>query len=153
MGLFDKLFGNKGNDVKKPDEKPNKKRMEIDEKSADEFDEAFKKAFEGMFPKRGGGDIQNFTPKGKFGYELLNPIMVTGLAQERVYLNQLECENGDEITYDRVGSAQSGVAELPRPVDAYNIKNAKTGEEVAVLYIYAYSHGNSVQAPEGFRFK
>ena len=141
MGLFNKLFGDKD------------RKVLINESDADEFDKSFANALSGILGNSGNRDTRGFVPKGKFGYELTNPIMTAGIAQGYVYLNQLMCENGDDINYRRIGSFSSGLKELPSPVDGYTIINSRTGIVIGTLYIYAYSHGNSVQAPEGFSFK
>jgi hypothetical protein len=130
----------------------NYRKIFVDESSADKFDESFRNALSELLGNK-MRDTKNFVPKGKFGYERTNPIMAKGIAQGYVYLNQLKCENGDDIKYNRIGSFSSGLEELPSPVDGYTIMNARTGKEISTLYIYAYSHGSSVQAPEGFRFK
>ena len=163
MELFNKFFGNKKKDIEKKDEESNNafdesvvdknRKLLIDEGAADDFDKALASALSGLFGNSNNRDTRGFVPKGKFGYEPTNPIMTAGIAQGYMYLNQLMCENGDDIKYNRIGSFSSGLNELPNPVDGYTIINSRTSEKIGTLYIYAYSHGNSVQLPEGFRFK
>lgn len=148
MKFFDKLFKRK------------KEKIDYDEQFKDIFDdvaaemldEKFRKAFNEITNTDNEG-TENFIPKGKFAYEKSNPIMVKGISQGYRYLSKLELENGDGITYDRIGSFGSGVDELPHPMDGYTIFNELTGKRICTLYIYAYSHENSTNAPEGFKLK
>lgn len=107
------------------------------------------------FAQQFGGNIQEdlnqFVPKGEFGYEETNPVMVTTLAESYHYLNRLECLNGNPIEYSRIGSMASSV--LKRPMDVYNVKNARTGETLRKIYIYAYGKELSMKTPKGLRFK
>jgi hypothetical protein len=96
-------------------------------------------------------DLDQFVPKGEFGYEETNPVMVTTLAESYYYLNRLECINGDPIEYSRIGSMSSSV--VKRPMDVYNVKNARTGETLRNIYIYGYGKKLSMKTPKGFRFK
>jgi hypothetical protein len=96
-------------------------------------------------------DLSKFIPKGEFGYTETNPVMVTNIANGYHYLNRLECVNGDPIKYSRIGSMRSSV--LQKPLDIYNITNAKTGEILKKIYIYGYGNEMSLRTPEGLRFK
>ena len=152
MKLFDKLF-KKNKNKQVSEEELNNIYEDI---SAEILDERFREAFNeitNLTNNDNKNDPENFIPKGKFGYEKTNPIMAKGISQGYRYLSKLECENGDRITYDRIGSFGSGVDELPHPMDGYIIMNEMTGEKICTLYIYAYSHENSINAPEGFHLK
>ena len=94
-----------------------------------------------------------FIPSRKFGYEKTNPIMVKSIGQSYDYLDQLECENGDPIEYKRNGSIKSGSEELENLMDWYTITNSRTNQIICDLFIYAYSHINSDEIPDGFRKK
>ena len=94
-----------------------------------------------------------FIPSGKFGYEKTNPIMVKSIGQSYDYLDQLECDNGGPIEYKRNGSVKSGSEELENLMDWYTITNSRTNQIICDLFIYAYSHINSEEIPDGFRKK
>jgi len=136
MSIFNNLFG---------------KKQEAAGASVDEAVKAFLKNIIGE--EESSSDTSHYTPKGKFGYDRSNPIMTNGISREYAYLNTLERDDGSPITYNRVGSLMSGVKELPRPMDCYHIFDEATGEQLATLFLYAYSHELSTQAPSGFRFK
>jgi len=107
-----------------------------------------------QFGQMFGGSEENlddFVPKGEFGYEITNPVMVTNLANSYHYLNRLECVNGDPIEYSRIYS--KGSSSLKHPVDVYDIKNKKTGKTLRSIYIYGYGKEMSKRTPTGLRFK
>ncbi|MDR2623369.1 MAG: hypothetical protein LBC39_02180 [Methanobrevibacter sp.] len=97
-------------------------------------------------------DTSNFTPKGKFAHDITNPIMTACIPLEYVYLDQLKCDNGDSISYNRLGSVSSESDDLPNLMDKYIITNGNTGKEIATFYVYPYSHEVSLEIPEGFMF-
>ncbi len=86
---------------------------------------------------------------GDFGFDKSNPIPVYGIPEGKVYLDKLEFENGDTLSYSRIGSCRS--SNINCIIDAYSIKN-QDGEEKAVLYISPYHLKTSSKCPEGFRF-
>jgi len=96
---------------------------------------------------------KDFKPKGDYGYEMSNPVMVRGITAGYDFLDSLECDDGDPIRYQRHGAFDARSYNLPEPMDGYHIYNKKTGEEIAFMYIYPYSHETSKEPPEGFRFK
>ena len=82
-----------------------------------------------------------------FGYTKANPIKVGGgdfggPPREREYLDTLRGPNGEELTYDRLGSLPFDSTIL----DIYEIKGLK---QTATLYVDEYSYTDPV-APAGF---
>ena len=147
MKFFDKLF-------KRNNKSKSEKQFEDiwDDVAAEILDEKFREALN-EFSNSDNGATENFKPKGNFGYEKSNPIMTKGISQGYRYLDKLVYENGDKITYNRIGSFQRGLDDLSHPMDGYTIINELTGVEICTLYIYPYSHENSTKAPEGFQLK
>jgi len=96
---------------------------------------------------------KDFKPEGDFGYTMTNPIMARGVTAANNYLESLECDDGDKIRYERHGAFDAHSYGLSQPMDGFHIYNKKTGEEIAFIYLYEYSHETSKVAPEGFRFK
>lgn len=90
-----------------------------------------------------------------YGFSLNDPIQVTDISAEYIYLNSLFFEDGTPICYERIGSY--GSAEFD-PVDKYLIYRTPMDknngvEPVTELYIYGYADENTMDAPEGFILK
>lgn len=84
---------------------------------------------------------------GEFGLERTNPVPCNTIMGSEVYLAGLRTENGDEITYERIGSFSSKLSS--EPIDGYQIYN-QNGDELSVIYISPYQKRNSNKAPPGF---
>ena len=83
---------------------------------------------------------------GEFGWEPSNPIPTRAVLGSTSYLNRLRSLNGESISYERVGSFDSLVSEMP--VDGYEIIG-RDGEILGVLYLSPYHQRNSEKAPTG----
>jgi len=151
MGLFD-FFKKKGNTADSLLAKDTLNEFSSVEKQRQDSETQFEEALQAailQIEQKGG--LDNFVPKGEFGYEITNPIMVTNVANGYHYLNRLECVNGNPIEYSRIGSMSN--SSFKSPIDMYNIKNAKTGEKFRNIYVYAYGKEMSMKTPTGLRFK
>jgi hypothetical protein len=87
--------------------------------------------------------------KGEFGLDVTNPIPVRGILANEIYLNRLLTENGEKITWERIGSFGSG--NIDNPIDGYAIFD-KARKQIATVYISPYHKKISSKAPRGFRF-
>lgn len=85
---------------------------------------------------------------GEFGREATNPIPVSGLEENEVYLGRLRTAEGDPIAWHRLGSFSSD--NIKGMIDKYQIRNAWTGEELGILFISPYNRYISGKAPKGF---
>ncbi|MDL2247063.1 hypothetical protein LJB96_05555 [Methanobrevibacter sp. OttesenSCG-928-K11] len=131
MGLFDFLY-----------KKQNNKEHDIDEE--------YKKAVIEISNIK-DESIEEFTPDGEFGYDINNPVMVRNIVEKRFYLNNLECENNNPITYFKLGNTVS--SELDHPITVYEIINEKADKIVGKLYIYEYGNETSKKTPKKLKFK
>jgi hypothetical protein len=84
---------------------------------------------------------------GEFGLVKSNPIPVYGIPEGKVYLNKLTFENGDPLTYLRIGSFRA--ANIRGIIDAYSLRNQEN-EEKAIIYICPYHLKTSRKSPKGF---
>jgi hypothetical protein len=84
--------------------------------------------------------------EGRFGWDLSNPVPTHTTFGSTSYLARLRTEDGQEITYERIGSFDSPASEMP--VDGYELRDAQ-GNELGVLYISPYHRRNSAASPEG----
>jgi hypothetical protein len=95
-----------------------------------------------------------------YGYSVKNPIMVgkegeSGPVNERRFLNALLGPNGEEVTYNRLGSCC--MFESPNGfmgggmMDKYEVTYSGL-EKPVILYINMYDPG-VLKAPKGFTFK
>lgn len=91
-----------------------------------------------------------FTPTGKFGFEVTNPIMCVSVPMEYEYLKHLVPEKGTIVNRERRGSCHSELGIC----DVWDI-DVKSGFFGSVksyrIYICPYGNENSSSAPEGFR--
>lgn len=89
--------------------------------------------------------------KGDYGFTPKNPIEVTSVSIQYQYLNGLETDKGEKITYDRIGSfeGEDGIY-----VDGYKIyvKGLLKKKKIATLYLTGDGSYNSLSTPKGFRF-
>jgi hypothetical protein len=85
---------------------------------------------------------------GEFGLDKSNPIPVYGVPEGKAYLARLTFENGDSLSYSRIGSSRA--ANIHGIIDAYSIRN-QDNEEKAIIYICPYHLKTSSKSPEGFR--
>ena len=88
--------------------------------------------------------------KDDFGYTAENPIEVISVGAEYDYLRILLTEDGNEISYQRIGSDSNG----DTIIDIYDIYSKKLigKKKIATLYISGYGFENTMVAPKGFRF-
>lgn len=85
---------------------------------------------------------------GQFGYEVPNPIPVRGTCGIQVYFKNLRTENGEAVTFKRIGS-------MPYPgssdrVDEYDVY-LKDGKPLAKLFFCHFHQRISRKAPKGFK--
>jgi|GEM_PF-1419769 len=85
---------------------------------------------------------------GQFGRVSSNPIPVSGVSENEVYLARLRTLDGDPIAWQRQGSC--GSDNIKGMIDEYRVWNAWTGEQLGVLYISPYNRYISGKAPDGF---
>jgi tetratricopeptide (TPR) repeat protein len=85
---------------------------------------------------------------GPFGLTPDNPIPVKGIISNEYYLGRLRTQQGERITWERIGSRTSPL--LSQPVDIYQIMNLED-VEIARLYISPYHKRVSNKAPAGFK--
>jgi hypothetical protein len=85
---------------------------------------------------------------GEFGWEPSNPIPARALLGCTSYLNRLRSLDGESIGYERIGSFDSLVSEMP--VDGYEIIGPD-GEILGVLYLSPYHQRNSQKPPAGLK--
>lgn len=86
---------------------------------------------------------------GEFGLESSNPIPVASILDSYTYLDSLQTQNGNQISYVRIGSFSSdNIKEL---IDGYNIFS--NGNMIATIYICPYNKKTSKKTPKGFKFK
>jgi len=84
---------------------------------------------------------------GDFGLEITNPIPTSSIPDSYFYLDRLRTKNGEEITYDRIGSMKA--SNIEHTIDAYRI--FANGKQIATIYICPYNKKNSIKAPNGFK--
>lgn len=85
---------------------------------------------------------------GEFGLTATNPIPVYGIPENEDYLSKLRLQNGEKISWERVGSVSA--ENINKPIDKYLIQNRK-GEKITYLYISPYHLNTSKKAPKGFK--
>lgn len=85
---------------------------------------------------------------GEFGRVSSNPIPVSGIAENEIYLSRLRTLDGDPIAWEREGSGSSD--NVKGMIDIYRVWNAWTGEQLGFLYISPYNRFISGKAPDGF---
>lgn len=85
--------------------------------------------------------------KGEFGYNMGNPIPVSGVISNNIYLDKLRDQNNEQVTWERIGSF--AVENIKHPVDGYKIFN-KGGNLISVIYISSYHKKISDRAPSGY---
>lgn len=84
---------------------------------------------------------------GDFGLEITNPIPTSSIPDSYIYLDSLRTKNGEEITYERIGSMTA--PNIKHLIDAYRI--FANGKQIAIIYICPYNKKNSKKAPNGFK--
>lgn len=102
--------------------------------------------------------LVEYSNDSTYGYSPKNPIRVGGVdngqgpLNERRFLNALMGPNGEEISYERIGS-RSGEGKLYRMeiLDMYSVTYDGLAEP-AVLYISMYV-ANKLKVPVGFKIK
>ena len=87
-----------------------------------------------------------------YGFSVDNPIELTMVDAEYVYLNSLTFIDGSTVYYKRVGSM---LGPKPNPIDRFKIYRSQADMEAdkepdAELYLYGYAEANTTEAPEGF---
>ncbi len=87
---------------------------------------------------------------GEFGLEVTNPIPIAGIPENKFYLARLQLENGDAITWNRIGSTR--VDNIKYIIDNYVIYD-KSGTEICHLYLCPYACRTSEKVPKGFLFR
>lgn len=93
--------------------------------------------------------IGSLLNKGKYGYSIKKPILLSDVLYNKLYLNNLVDSNGNGILWKRYGSLRHKKFEMP--IDKYSISNLE-GAFICDLYIYSYHHSNLEKAPDGFSY-
>lgn len=87
---------------------------------------------------------------GRFGFDVTNPIPTNNIFGSYAYLGRLRDKNGNQITYNRLGSTSA--ENVANPIDEYDILDAK-GNVLGTIYISPYQKNISKKASEGFSLK
>ncbi len=87
---------------------------------------------------------------GRFGFDVTNPIPTNNIFGSYAYLGRLRDKNGNQITYNRLGSTSA--ENVKNPIDEYEILDSK-GKVLGIIYISPYQKNISKKAPEGFSLK
>lgn len=102
--------------------------------------------------------IEEYSNDPSYGYTKDNPIKVGGASDgvgplnERRFLNALAGPNGEEISYERLGSTSTGRNEFTRVIlDMYKITYEGLDKEI-ILYINMYQ-SSKLKVPVGFKLK
>lgn len=88
--------------------------------------------------------------KGRFGFDVTNPVPTNGIFGSNAYLGRLKDKDGQSTSSQRIGS--TGAENINHPIDAYKIFNTK-GKELGVIYLSPYHRTISRRAPDGFILK
>ena len=86
---------------------------------------------------------------GEFGLDLSNPVPVNGILSSDRYLEKLKTDNGEKISWERIGSFSAN--NIKNPIDGYTIFD-KDRKQIATIYISPYHKTNSNKVPRGFKF-
>jgi len=84
---------------------------------------------------------------GEFGLQITNPIPTSSIPDSRLYLNRLRTKDGNEITFDRIGSMRT--QNIKHIIDGYKIYVNRM--QIATIYICPYNRKTSTKAPKGFK--
>jgi hypothetical protein len=105
------------------------------------------KSFSDELKLKGSYEDQISNGYGPFGLTKTNPIPTTSPTASVVYLSQLRLSNGEQITYERIGSTSA--AEVTEGmIDMYKI--SVNGEKITTLYFCPYHNKLSIKTPDGF---
>lgn len=108
------------------------------------------KAFSDELKQQGTFEDQISKGYGPFGLTKTNPIPTTSTTASTEYLNQLILENGNPITYRRLGSTAAPDV-TDGMIDMFEI--SVHGEKLATLYLCPYHNKVSAKVPDGFTKK
>lgn len=86
---------------------------------------------------------------GEFGLDLSNPVPVNGILSSDRYLEKLKTDNGEKISWERIGSFSAN--NIKNSIDGYTIFD-KDRKQIATIYISPYHKTNSNKVPRGFKF-
>lgn len=98
-----------------------------------------------VIEKSTGGDEMKGA-YGRYGYEVTNPIPVSGSAGLEAYMKQLFSAEGRVFTYERIGSFQSD--NIKSITDGYRILFEDAGD--ATIFVNLYNSETSRKAPDRF---
>lgn len=84
--------------------------------------------------------------EGDFGWDVSNPVPTHTTFGSTSYLARLRTTSGEKISYERIGSFNSPLSEMP--VDGYELKGA-AGNELGIIYLSPYHKRNSEKPPNG----
>ncbi len=88
--------------------------------------------------------------KGKFGFDVTNPIPCKGFLGPNKYLQKIEFADKSSFRFERHGS--TGAENInAEHIDIYSIY--KNGKKHSDLYLAPYQKRTSRKVPEGFIFK
>jgi hypothetical protein len=96
------------------------------------------------------GTDQDEMPEGygEFGLEVTNPIPMSSIPATYFYLRKLRTQNGNAITYKRIGSMRA--SNIESLIDSYTIY--ENNVKIAILYICPYNRKDSTKTPKKFIF-
>lgn len=119
-------------------------------KKKKEQEEAFKMLLEGMAKLHENPyDDAAFVNDEDYGYTSKKPIMTFRVPGSNQYLESLVTENGETITWNRVGSTSD--PDIDGMIDIYEI--FCNANKITTLYLNMYGVSNSKHTPKGFIFK
>ena len=119
-------------------------------KKKKEQEEAFKMLLEGMAKLHENPyDDAAFVNDEDYGYTSKKPIMTFRVPGSNQYLESLVTENGETITWNRVGSTSD--PDIDGMIDIYEI--FCNANKITTLYLNMYGVSNSKHTPKGFLFK
>lgn len=85
--------------------------------------------------------------KGRFGYDIRNPIPIHGVPNSKIYLDKLRQWDGQPINFQREGSTSH--ESINFPIDQYLILSLDE-DELCRIYISPYHKKCSEKAPDQF---
>lgn len=119
-------------------------------KKKKEQEEAFKMLLEGMAKLHENPyDDAAFVNDEDYGYTSKKPIMTFRVPGSNQYLESLVTENGETITWNRVGSTSD--PDIDGMIDIYEI--FCNANKITTLYLNMYGVSNSKHTPKGFILK
>ena len=85
--------------------------------------------------------------KGKYGFDITNPIPTKSILHSYDWLKNLTTDNDVEVTYKRIYSSSS--PNIKNSIDVYELFADEI--KIATMYVSPYTNINSTKAPQGFK--